>query len=103
MVVYIGTIYLVGRILQDVSCQCKKQLKKGVLTSKLSLDELQTVIIEIENVINSRPLKHLEDEPYENLIPYHPIYGRNLASKRTDKENFLVMTKFLKIDLKMNI
>ena len=61
-------------------------MKKGVLTSKLSLDELQTVIIEIENVINSRPLTHLEDQPYENLTPYHLIYGRNLASKRPDKE-----------------
>ena len=64
----------------------KNSLKKGVLTSKLSLDELQTVIIEIENVINSRPLTHLEDQPYESLTPYHLIYGRNLACKRTDKE-----------------
>ena len=64
----------------------KNSLKKGVLTSKLSLDELQTVIIEIGNVINSRPLTYLEDQPYENLTPYHLIYGRNLASKPTDKE-----------------
>ena len=64
----------------------KNSLKKGVLTSRLSLDKLQTVIIEIENVINSRLLTHLEDQPYENLTPYHLIYGRNLASKRTDKE-----------------
>ena len=64
----------------------KNSLKKGVLTSKLSLDELQAVIIEIDNVISSRPLTHLEDQLYENLTPYHLIYGRNLASKRTDKE-----------------
>ena len=31
-------------------------MKKGVLTSKLSLGELQTIIIEIENVTNSRPM-----------------------------------------------
>ena len=86
MVVYTGTISLVGRILREVSCHCKNSLKKGVLTSKLSLDELETVLIEIENVINSRPLTYLEDEPYENLTPYHLIYGPNLASKRTDKE-----------------
>ena len=84
MVVYIRTISSVGRILRKVSC--KKSLKNGVLTSKLSLDELHTVIIEIENVINSRPLTNLENQPYENLTPYHLIYGRNLASKRTDKE-----------------
>ena len=63
----------------------KNSLKKGVLTSKLSLDDLQTVTIEIENVINSRPLTHLEDQPYENFTPYHLIYGRNLAYKRTDE------------------
>ena len=49
-------------------------------------------IIKIENVINSRPLTHLEDQSYENLTPHHLIYGRILASKRTDKEikEFLV-------------
>ena len=44
-------------------------------------DELQTVIIEIENVLNSRPLTYLyPDEMDEALTPSHLICGRRLLT-----------------------
>ena len=61
----------------------KNSLKKSVFTSKLTFDELNTVITEIENVINGRPLTYLNGEPYESITPHHLIYGRNLNSRST--------------------
>ena len=59
----------------------KNSLKKAIFTSKLTFDELNTVIIEIESVINGRPLTYLNDEPYEHITPNHLIYGRSFSSR----------------------
>ena len=58
----------------------KSCLKKNVSRSKLSYDELQTVIAEIESVLNSRPLTYLYSELEEPLTPTHLIVGRRLLS-----------------------
>ena len=57
----------------------KRCLKKTIGKSKLSYDELQTVLLEIENVLNSRPLCYLYDDDHEHIVtPNHLLYGRKL-------------------------
>lgn len=57
----------------------KNSLKKSIMTAKLTYDEISTIIIEIENVINSRPLTYLDNENIDIITPYHLIFGRNLT------------------------
>ena len=45
------------------------------------------MLIEIENIINSRPLTYISEEHFEESVtPYHLIYGRNIA---VNKVSFL--------------
>ena len=47
----------------------------------LNFEEVNTIITEVENVINSRPLTYLSDENHEEaLAPFHLIFGRNINS-----------------------
>ena len=58
----------------------KNALKKVVGRTSLDRDQLNTVLIEIENIINSRPLTYISEEHFEeSLIPCYLIYGRNIA------------------------
>ena len=60
----------------------KMSLKKVVGKTRLSYDELVTVICEIENSINSCPLTYLTEENYQTpLSPYHLLYGRNINDR----------------------
>ena len=55
-------------------------LKKVVGVRLLDYEQLNTVLVEIENVIKSRPLTYMNDENLdESLTPYHLIYGGNIA------------------------
>ena len=48
----------------------------------LNFEEVNTIITEVENAINSRPLTYLSDENHEEaLTPFHLIFGRNINSK----------------------
>ena len=59
----------------------KTPLKKVVGKAKLNYEEMETVLVEIEALINSRPLTYLyEDDVSEPLTPSHLLAGRNLAS-----------------------
>ena len=49
--------------------------------TKLSLDELHTVIAEIDSIINSRPLSYLMSSDLEEpLTPSHLLNGRQVLS-----------------------
>ena len=57
----------------------KKPFKKVLGRSTLSFDELRTVLVEIEGVVNSRPLTYLCDDEESISYPLTPsdlIYGR---------------------------
>ena len=57
----------------------KRCLKKIVGSAKLTLDELQTVVIEVEATLNSRPLTYLAaDDKQEPLTPAHLLTGHHL-------------------------
>ncbi len=49
--------------------------------SRLSLDELQMALVEIESIINSRPLSYISsDDRKEPLTPSHLLIGRRVLS-----------------------
>lgn len=60
----------------------KIALRKVLGKALLSLEELQTVVVEIEAVINSRPLTYIFDSPSEPspLTPSHFLVGKRLTS-----------------------
>ena len=56
--------------------QVKSCLKKTLGRSKLSFDELTTILVEVEAVLNSRPLTYLySDDVEEPLTPSHLVIG----------------------------
>ena len=58
----------------------KRCLKKVIGKARLDYDELQTILIEVESIVNSRPLTYVYDElESEPLTPSHLLYGRRLA------------------------
>ena len=62
-------------------------MKKCVGKAKLSYEELETILIEIEMVINSRPLTYLYEEADEALTPSHLLIGRRLLSSTNNWED----------------
>ena len=60
----------------------KSTLKKTLGRSYVTMEKLQTVLIEIEAIMNDRPLTHVSsslDDP-EPLTPSHLLLGRRLTS-----------------------
>ena len=63
----------------------KLPLKKVVGKAKLTYEEMETMLIEVEGVVNSRPLTYLQDDNVSDpLTPSHLLSGRNLAAKPED-------------------
>ena len=58
----------------------KNCLKKTLHKTKLTTEELRTVIVEIESRVNNRPLTYLDDSTVnlEALTPSHLIHGRRI-------------------------
>ena len=65
------------RLVQSV----KRCLKKSIGRARLSYDELSTLLVEIESIINSRPLSYLSSEDLEEpLTPSHLLTGCRILS-----------------------
>ena len=63
----------------------KRCLRKVMGQASLYFDELSTLLVEIEAVINSRPLSHLSSEdPEEPITPSHFLCGRCILSLPDD-------------------
>ena len=59
----------------------KTSLHKVIGKSRLSYEDLETVLIQIESIVNSRPLTFItSEEVCEPLTPSHLIYGERLIS-----------------------
>ena len=57
----------------------KVAIKKVLRNARVSYDELVTILVEVKNMINSRPLTYVSDENIEVITPYHLLHGRNIA------------------------
>ena len=67
--------------------QVKRCLKKVLGRTTLDFYQLQTVIQEIELILNSRPLGVMYDNDMEQILtPNHLLFGRklNLENVRSD-------------------
>ena len=54
----------------------KSALRKIVGSAKLKFEELRTLLVQIENMMNTRSLTYLSDENCdEHSTPSHLIYG----------------------------
>ncbi|XP_065664738.1 uncharacterized protein LOC136086370 [Hydra vulgaris] len=74
---------------------------KTIGKALLSYEELETILCEIESVINSCPLYYIsEDDTPEALTPYHLMFGRNIHNKLNEiyklPEDVSKRTVFLK-------
>ena len=57
----------------------KRSLRKILLRSSVNYEELNTIIVEIEAIVNSRPLTYIcDDEVEEVLTPSHLLLGKRL-------------------------
>ena len=67
-----------GRLLRTDGTAREAKLVEGHWTSKLSHDELFTVVVEVEATINSRPISYLSSEDVDE--PSHLLVGRCLLN-----------------------
>ena len=71
-------------------------MKKNVGKSRLSYDELQTIVGEIEGVLSSRPLTYLYSTEVEKpLTPSQLVIGKRLLSMpdyNSEEEDFSIET-----------
>ena len=63
----------------------------------VSLDELQTVVTEVECILNDQPLTYMSSDPADEqpLTPSHLLYGRTITSltypdERSDEAEMIV-------------
>ena len=70
-----------GGLFERMIKSAKRCLKKSVGKNCLSFDELHTLVVEIEAVLNSRPLTYVSSEdPEEPLTPSHLLVGFRILS-----------------------
>ena len=62
----------------------KRCIKKTIRRTSLTFVELQTLLFEVESIINSRPLGALYDDDFEEVLtPHYLLFGRNLETSNT--------------------
>ena len=71
-----------GGFYERLNRMIKSALRKILWKSKLTYEEVETILIGIEGVLNCRPLCYVDDSDIsEPLTPSHLMYGRNLQRK----------------------
>lgn len=74
----------------------KSTLRKTLRKSSLTFEQLQTVLCEVEAVVNNRPLTYVsEDDLAESITPNHLIYGRNLLTNDVIENKDITLTKLV--------
>ena len=70
-----------GGLFERMIKSTKSCLRKMIGRAKLTYEELQTAVIEVEAVLNSRPLSYLTaSDTEEPLTPSHLLTGRRILS-----------------------
>ena len=100
-----------GGVFERMIGSVKRCLRKVLGNAKLTFDELNTVLIEIEGTLNSRPLTYLYDKLEEALTPSHLLFGHRLSplSENVDihanldnVDNDKIHKRFLYLTRKLN-
>lgn len=81
----------------------KRSLKKSIGRSNLTYEQLNTIIVEIEAVINACPLTCIADDQdgiSECLSPSHLIYGRRITAM-PNSESFEVLSTYQSLTRKL--
>ena len=80
--IHITCLNLVGCVLRAISEISENAIKKMLGKSLLSYEQLETVLLKIESVINGRPLGNLSEYDFiYGFTPNYLIYGRNIRTK----------------------
>lgn len=70
-----------GGVFERLIRSTKRCLRKIIGQARLTYDELQTATVEVEAVLNSRPLSYVSmDNLEEPLTPSHLLTGRRILS-----------------------
>lgn len=70
-----------GGLFERMVRSMKRCLKKTIGGAKLTYEELMTVTVEVEMILNSRPLSYVSSQEVdEPLTPSHLLHGRRLLS-----------------------
>ena len=70
-----------GGLFERLIRSTKRCLRKMIGKARLSYDEMHTAILEVEAILNSRPLSYTtSDDTEEPLTPAHLLIGRRLLS-----------------------
>ena len=70
-----------GGMYERMIKSAKRCLKKAIGRASLTLEELMTLVAEVEAVLNSRPLSYLSsDDQEEPLTPSHLVTGNRILS-----------------------
>ncbi|XP_036339567.1 uncharacterized protein LOC118748926 [Rhagoletis pomonella] len=90
-----------GGIWEAAVKSAKGHLNRSIMNARLTYEELTTVLVEIEAVLNSRPISPLSSDPsdYEALTPGHFITGSALKSlpERAIANNINLVNKWTQI------
>jgi hypothetical protein len=85
-----------------VSC-VKRCIKKSVGTRRISFVELQTLLAEIELILNNRPIgQDFDDDQEDILTPNHLLFGRRLEINKPEKHDTNIGTQKKKLDAILN-
>ena len=73
----------------------KRPLRKVIGRTNLSYDELQTLVVEIEGIVNARPITYVYDDTESisfALTPSHLVYGRRITTMPNSEHYEIVNT-----------
>lgn len=75
-----------GGFFERMVKSAKELLRKELTNNRLTFEEMQTVLVEVEQIINNRPLTYAYPNDIECcLTPNHLLFGRNLQYTSNDK------------------
>lgn len=79
------------RLVRSVKLSLRKTLGRSLVT----YEELQTLLCQIEAVVNCRPLTYVSSDDLEDaLTPSHLIYGRNISHHVVDTSQIAAESDF---------
>ena len=84
-----------GGVWERLIRSVKRPLRKVVGRTNLTYDELQTLVVEIEGIVNARPVTYVYDDTESisfSLTPSHLVYGRRITNMPNSQHYEIVST-----------